>query len=246
MTFAEEFIPEGEELEPEYPQAFGITFTPTISGVGIAILGLGLAGYLAYQFVIPAVDTYNQIKTEVEEKEAKLQDTEALDAKIEELEVEFAEAEERQELVLSLFGDEETIDTLLLDLNRFVETRRGQLVSYQPIPVEDKEKGNIVSDGSLGSQVDGKLKRQSITLQMEGSFEETQSIIRSFELLQPLLIVKNLRSAWKEDPRIDEQGDPLDKRILTTSFRIDMLLPLNEEETAAQAEEAAAAEQPAQ
>ncbi|NES74023.1 MAG: hypothetical protein F6K24_56985, partial [Okeania sp. SIO2D1] len=56
MTFAdaEEFIPEGEEQQPDYPQAFGVTFTPTVSGVLVGVLGFGVAAYLAYTFVLPA------------------------------------------------------------------------------------------------------------------------------------------------------------------------------------------------
>jgi hypothetical protein len=42
MTYAdEEFMTaEGQEETPNYPTAFGITFTPTIGGIIIGVIGL--------------------------------------------------------------------------------------------------------------------------------------------------------------------------------------------------------------
>ena len=43
MTVGDDFIPveEGQELdEPSYPTVFGISLTPVVSGIGIAVLGL--------------------------------------------------------------------------------------------------------------------------------------------------------------------------------------------------------------
>ncbi|MFM2312093.1 MAG: hypothetical protein RLZZ04_1369 [Cyanobacteriota bacterium] len=45
MTFADDFSADGASLEGEYPTAFGITFTPMIMGVAIAVAGLTLAIY---------------------------------------------------------------------------------------------------------------------------------------------------------------------------------------------------------
>ena len=45
MTFADDFATEEQSLEGDYPTAFGITFTPVIMGVAIAVAGLTLAIY---------------------------------------------------------------------------------------------------------------------------------------------------------------------------------------------------------
>ena len=151
------------------------------------------------------------------------------------------------------------LDTLLLDVNRFVTSRQGQLVSYQPVEQQQQQgsaNNNIINDGSLGSEVDGKLKRESVTLQLDGTFQQTQNIMRSIELLQPVLVVNNLRSELKENETFEfRQGQliPQDTNQLRTTFRLDMLYPISDEEAdqlakeqqAQQAQEAQEA-QPAQ
>ena len=81
MAFAEDFVPgQGEEFEePQYPQAFGITLTPTVIGIIIAVLGLAGAIYMFLQLVQPKIEEYQSANTEVEEKKAQLQNIEALD-----------------------------------------------------------------------------------------------------------------------------------------------------------------------
>ncbi|MGB3691477.1 MAG: hypothetical protein WA896_11055 [Spirulinaceae cyanobacterium] len=251
MAFAEEFVPgQGEELEePQYPQAFGITLTPTIIGIIIAVLGLAGAIYMFLKLVQPKIEEYQNANTEVEEKKAQLENIEELDRQIADLEIQAVEAQEREVAVRNLFSDEQSLDTLLLDVNRFVTSRQGQLVSYQPVEKEaqaGEANNNIINDGSLGSEVDGKLKRESITLELDGTFQQTQNIMRSIELLQPVLVVNNLRSELKENETFEfKQGQliPQDTNELKTTFRLDMLYPISDEEAAQQAQEAQAAQQ---
>ncbi len=56
MTYADQdFLPvEGQEEAPNYPTAFGITFTPRVSGIVFGLLGLAAAAYLLVNVVQPA------------------------------------------------------------------------------------------------------------------------------------------------------------------------------------------------
>lgn len=120
MTISEEFISfeDNDEVAPTYPAAFGVTFTPTVSGVLIAVLGLAGSVYLILNLIMPAwqkhqelVASQNQKQSLVEQKQASLRQREKIEA-------ELAQAKQQQTEVLALFANERTLDTLLLDLNR--------------------------------------------------------------------------------------------------------------------------------
>ncbi|NDJ16598.1 pilus assembly protein PilO [Myxacorys almedinensis] len=114
---------------------------------------------------------------------------------------------------------------------------QAQLSKFKP-----SEKGvEVVNDGSLGAAVDNKLKRQSIDVEFEGNFNQTQSIFRTIERLQPLLLVRNLDVKVGDGAKAGTQlfeVEP-DGRIryltncqpdtkITTSFQMQALLPLND------------------
>ncbi|MEQ8997406.1 MAG: hypothetical protein RID53_13015 [Coleofasciculus sp. B1-GNL1-01] len=254
MTYADpDFIPvEEQEEEPSYPVAFGITFTPKVSGIVFAVLGVLGAAYLAMNVVQPVWQEYQGLKTQRQEKEGQLQDPEEIQQQIQQKEQELAQVKQQNQTVTGLFADQESVNTLLLDVNRFIKDADGTLTSYEPVQVN--EESNIVTDSSLGAAVDGKLKRQSFNLEMEGSFNEIQSILRSIERLQTLVVVKELTTdiSTPQGLLVDDKGTvtPIvqkDEEIipgapptLTTSYRLDVLMPLSEEQKQEQAAAAAA------
>ncbi len=232
-----------EEL-PEYPTAFGITFTPQIIGICLGVLGVLITGYIIMNFVTPAWTNY---QTNVNEKKDRLnqvnqQEFSVLLRKIDDLKAEIIKAEEDQRQLYSLFADNKTVNTLLLDINKFVTERQANIVSYQPEQWEPQ----TITDSSLGSAVNNKLKRQVVNMTMEGTFVQIQSVLRNIEQLQPLLLLKNFNSEVIETPSLlwDEkqlktQGEPK----LKTSFTMELILPLTaqELEQSQKAEEAAKA-----
>lgn len=246
MTFSDEMNFEGAELEEEssaYPEVFGITFTPTISGILIGVLGVAGAAYMLMNMVMPAWDTFTQkqgtkqqLETEIQGKEARLQSIDELNAKL-------AQSKRQQSQVWAVFANEKTLDTLLIDLNRLVEAGNAQLSSnavkaklqkFAP----DSQGVQPVTDGSLGAEVNGKLKRSSTDIAIKGTYEQTQSILRNIERLQPLLIVKDYQSTLVNETF--EEGKParVGPTPITTSFKLEALVPMNPQEVAAQNEEA--------
>lgn len=255
MTYNPEFTDDFQEEEASYPTAFGITFTPQISGILLAVLGIAGAVYLGVTFVKPLWETYNASKTELEEKKQQLQDTEKIKKQIEAKKVELAQAKLQNRKVLSLFATEKKIDTLLLDINSVIKTRQGSLISFKPsekAQAQGADAGDVVNDGSLGSQVNGKLKRKTYEIEVDGNFDQLLSILRQFELLQSLVIIKEFKTDVKnpqvigirEDGKvitgvIDDQDKASDKEKiipggkpkLKTTFKLDALLPVTPEET---------------
>jgi type IV pilus assembly protein PilO len=236
MTVSGDFAPSGNgqdfESAPNYPSAFGLTLTPTVSGILVAVLGLAGAAYLLVSQVQPTWEQYQALDTEVQDLESQVQQKRASLKKIDEVKANLEQAKQQRADVLALFADEKTLDTLLLDLNRLVSTGGAQLNSFVPGAV------TVVNDGSLGPAVNGKLKRQEVAVTLNGGFDQTRSIIRNVERLQPLLVVRGLTSQLDRTDQklvVNSRGGVISPpgAKLNTSFTLNALMPLTPEETAA-------------
>lgn len=242
--------------QPEHPQAFGITFTPQVIGISIAVVGMGIAGYLWLNFVQAAWQNYNTLKQQRSDLEGQTLPSrqEELQAQLEEVEAELAAAIERQNQVLALMSSQATSQTILIDLERLVEDNFGGeneivfsqeplgLMSFSPVNLDPE----VVNDGSLGGAVNGRVKRLSFDLQIRGTFDEIQGLIRDIEQLQPLLIVRDFEtslddratSATVRNGRLEAVASPR----LSTRFTLDAILPNEAASTSANPPTDAAAE----
>ena len=246
MTYTEEYTPTEEDQEldsgPAYPSAFGITFTPIITGAGIAIVGLLGALYLLLNLVLPAWQKNQELQTKVQDTQDQIKQKQESQKKINAAQENLAKAQQQKKQVLALFANDKTLDTLLLDINRFIASRQGKLQSFVP----DAQPATVVSDGSLGEGANGKLKSKTVTVALNGSFDKLQSIVRSIERLQTLLLIKDFKvEVGNEDAQkfaIDGQGKAVvvGQPTLQSSFKLQVLQPLTPEESAAAAPPAAA------
>jgi hypothetical protein len=247
MTFVEEFNQPDDDLlleEENYPVAFGITFTPKVQGIALALLGLVGAGYVLMNFVAPAYESYQKLKTEEAEKldQVKQQESGALGQKLIAAEAQLHQSEALRSQVLGLFSSNDSLKTLLFDVGSLVKARGATLLSFAP-------SGDlaVVSDGSLGESVNNKLKRQSFALEVSGTYDQIQTLMIDLERLQPLLIVKGLNTSpleaatavnvvgmKVENGRVVSQGQVMPKanEKLKAGFSLDAILPLTPEEIA--------------
>ncbi|NMG57417.1 hypothetical protein E1H12_02500 [Geitlerinema sp. P-1104] len=92
----------------------------------------------------------------------------------------------------------------------------------------------LVMDGSFGRQADQQVKRQTYQVQMQGNFAQTRTVLMQLEQLQPLLVVRDFQSSQETPTFIyDENGllaNCQPETRITTSFRLEALLPLSQEE----------------
>lgn len=232
MTFSDDFLDESKGLDDDYPSAFGITFTPIVSGTALAIVGIVGAGYIFMNMVAPAQEGYKSIKQQQEEKLTKLNQVKGKDypQKIADLKTELENEQALKSKVTAMFTNQEDLETLLIDFSNFIAANRGTLVKYSP----DKDI-TLINDASLGANVQGKLKKKGISVQFKADFAQTQAILSNIERLQPLLIVKNYESRVTEKPtavltRGGSQLLPRKQAILTTDLKIDAILPLSQKE----------------
>ena len=230
MTFADDFA--SDELEEDYPSAFGITFTPPIIGIAIAVAGITLSIYGFMKYVKPAQATYQQTITQKDTLQAQLNSIKSgdLQLKLAQLQSDLNEKKVLKARVLSMFTSEDDLETLLIDLNKFIATNQGNLTQYQP-----DSNVSTVSDASLGSGVQGKLKKKGISMTFEGTFNETKQILQDLERLQPLLMVQSISSTVTEEPTAiltssNSSIVPQKQAELRTRIRLDAILPMSQAE----------------
>jgi type IV pilus assembly protein PilO len=220
------------------PVIFGITLTPPIMGGLVAALGVLGAAYMIMNMVMPSFTTWQEkqvsrdkIKAEVEQKRTQSQ-------QIKKAIGDLVSAEIKQKRVLSLFADEKSLDTLLLDTSRLIDSSNTQapanvvkakLKKFSPV----SEQPEMITDSSFGSEVNNQLKRSVIKVEIEGTFEQTQDIMQNIERLQPLLLVKNFDSKLQTP---EETGDK-DKKVIYrgpgkifTTFDLEALMPVDTKE----------------
>ncbi|MCY7407569.1 MAG: hypothetical protein LH631_09375 [Alkalinema sp. CAN_BIN05] len=102
---------------------------------------------------------------------------------------------------------------------------------------------NVVTDGSLGLELNNKLKRDTVDVSFEGNFNQTQQIFRTIERLQPLLLLRDMNIGVERQggaPILYEinSNSPVPEAlrncqpdtVLKTSFKMDALIPVSPEE----------------
>ncbi|MEH1870490.1 pilus assembly protein PilO [Nostoc sp.] len=246
LNFAEQ-SGEFEQATPASPMLFGIAFTPKIIGIIVAVIGLASAGYILLNLLMPALESYQQQQAKTSELQGQIDQKKASIKEISKVKDELAQAKQQKVQVLGLFANEKSLDTLLLDMNRLIESGntptsmnvvRAKLKKFMPV----SQKPEPVTDGTLGLQVDGKLQRSNINAEITGTYEQTQSIIRNIERLQPLLIIKDYQSTLapvESKSELDKTPAQVGPGAINTSFQLQVLMPLTPEEIAAAAAAAA-------
>ncbi|MEM9808492.1 MAG: hypothetical protein AAF959_24795 [Cyanobacteria bacterium P01_D01_bin.56] len=247
MTLSGDFIPAEDDLydEPSNPVVFGIELTPKVLGILAALAGIGLAIFLFQRFVQPVRQSNQELKTIIAEKEQQLETQAERLEEIAKLEEERDVALTQRRNVYSLFADESSMDTLLLDINQRIKNSNASIGSARnqiqargipPILVEAKlnsfiPNGEVViEDSSLGEEVNGKLKRQTYDVQFSGDFAQTQSILGNIERLEPLLLMRDFSLGAQEtvtETILNAQGQVvgLPKQRIRSTFAIDALIP---------------------
>lgn len=234
---------EFDQATPASPVLFGIAFTPKIIGILVGVIGLAGAGYMFINLLMPAWESYQQQQAKSSELQGQIDQKKANIKQINQVKDELAQAKQQKVQVLGLFANEKSLDTLLLDMNRLVESGntstsvnavRAKLKKFVPV----SSKPEPIIDGTLGVLVDGKLQRSTINAEITGSYEQTQSIIRNIERLQPLLILKEYQSTvapLELKSALDKTPMQVGPTVINTSFQLQVLMPLSPEEIAAAA-----------
>ncbi len=222
---------------PAYPSIFGITFSPIVSGACLAAVGGMISTYIYLSFLQPQIAKNQELETKLSETQKQIDARKDNAIKIAAAEKSLDLANSQKQVILGLFASDKKLDTLLLDLNKLINIRQGQLQEFIPVASgAGIGSSGVVKDGSLGVTLDNKLKAKNVTISLKGNFEQVQSILRTIERLDQLLIVKDFRAeVLPQLVAVDFQKKtiPLPAPSIQTSFKLQALIPLTAAEQAA-------------
>lgn len=245
-----------QEEETGTQEIFGLKLTTQVQAIGIAVLGLLLAGGLGYQFVLPEFQKGGEFKQKIaESKQTQLQ----LQAQIQkkaEAEAKQEEAKQRRANVTAMFASDASANTLLLDMTQLVnrinagvqgDDLKAKITKFEPyLPpataaataAPAARDPDILTDTSFGPSLAGKLRRKKFKVEFEGNFAQTRNFMRNLELMQSLLVVRNLKSELLSSTQPIEVDFVKGKivpvaqpqTVIKTAFDLHALLPLKQEE----------------
>lgn len=244
MTFTDE-LPQEERLEEEggnYPEAFGITFTPLVSGIIFGVAGAIAAVYLWFNLVQPSRQEYNELVTQKNDLERQLEQQPDLQNRVNELNQEIQEVRFQQREVLALLSNPKSLDTLLFDLEQTIpqtsqqietveteeEAKEFQLTSIEP----QMGQPEVINDGSFGEALNGKIQHKTYNLEVIGTYAQTQQFLRKLEQLQPLLLINNFNTEVSEEQQgifsfAENRFIITSKPQLQSSFQLEAILPVD-------------------
>jgi type IV pilus assembly protein PilO len=226
---------------PVYPSIFGITFSPIVIGLCLAAVGGAISAYLYMSILQPQIAKNQELETKLSETQSQIDQRKDNAQKIAAAEQSLDRANAQKQVVLGLFASDKKLDTLLIDLNKLINIRQGELQKFVPDPPvagSGSSGAAVVTDSSLGASLNNKLKRKGVAIAVKGNFEQIQSILRTIERLDQLLIVKDFHADVDKSTQkivMDAQGKiiPQPPATLNTSFKIQALIPLTAAEQAA-------------
>jgi type IV pilus assembly protein PilO len=223
MTISDRYAPGNSGMSaPAYPTAFGITFTPTVSGILIALAGVSLAGWMAFTFVGSKLSETQELRDKIGQQEKKLEDQQTTVRDIQKIVARVNAAVDKNKQVRGLFSTQKDLETLLLDLNRIIVASKAQLQKFTP----DYGLTGTVADSSVGVELNNKLKRRVTDVAFEGTFNQTLEILRTIDRLQTLLVLRD----FKMELKAPTSSTP--DNLVTCSFKLYAYVPLTEEELA--------------
>ena len=227
---------------------FGFTFTSKVLGIVMGIGGIGLAIYMATNYVTPLWDQVQSGQTNIATKKTAVTDLEQKITSKGNVLVKIEEAKRQNEFVLTLLPNVDNIDTLMRDIQEqvpktitialppdFSYELQGTMRTFQPSTVV------------VGSQ----YKTYSFTIGFDGKFEDVLNTVQKIERLKPLLVVKNLTLTKKNLPieqfkfsrplAPGKEKELLDSLppLLGADFILEAFVPLTEAELKAAAPAAA-------
>lgn len=189
----------------------------------------------------------------IESKQTRIQ----LQAQIQkkaEAEAKLEEAKQRRANVTAMFASDAGATTLLLDMNQLVnrinagiagDELKAKILKFEPdvpvaaaAPVPGAPDPDILADTSFGPSLVGKLRRKKYKVEFEGNFAQTRNFMRNLELMQSLLVVRNLKSELLASAQPAEVDFLKGKIVpveqpptkIKTAFDLHVLLPLKEVE----------------
>ncbi len=217
-------------------ELFGRTISARTLGIAIGVIGLAAAGFAFVSFVQPLWTTFSTTQAGIKAKTDSISDKEnQINLKKSDLPNKKEMTKARTDVVLSLLPSIDTMDTLLIDLNKLIKSDSvstvqlsGSLLeSFAPTPPSE-----IVPAGQY--------RTQTLNIQFVSNYSDLITILRSIESLRTLLVIQDLQLTKRESLSLRSPGNLTPEQqkariaklppILSTSFKLVAYIPATEEE----------------
>lgn len=143
--------------------------------------------------------------------------------------------------VLQNYSDiEEKVDNFFAQskLTKFAPVALDKAKSQTQGTTPSDDGYEMVKDDSLGSAANNQVKRQVYDVSLQGNFDQVLVTLRRLEQLQPLLVLTDMTAEVDKTPVLVDAKGPLatcqPEMTIQASFKAQAILPLSEEELAAQ------------
>ena len=257
MTLASEegFVPGFEEEGPPPPPGSlvvgPLVITPIIQGIAIGVIGIAVAGVLAWKMLLPAMSKTGEIEAKITETKTNIEGQRKRKAKLKEVTSKLEVAEQQNQNVMALFGKNDFLETLLFDVNKIVvEQHKATMQTFNPLeksssswilgaeetPAQGSQPAPAAdANAPTGPKLSEAIEGITIAVQMEGEWNQQQDALQDLERLPAMVLMDQFSlEVDREDQRLvaeslskyTAQGEPK----LNTSFNLLAVVPLPAEE----------------
>ncbi len=157
MTVSGDFVPDDTEGLPNYPVVLGLTITPSVQALLFLLLGISAGAALFFYLVQPAQQEVERLNGEITTKETTLREQEANLRRAEAAKERLEAAKRKRGEVLQLFASEQSLDVVLLDIDRQIKALPPSSVGLSAAEIEELRKRNEALANALGKAPDSAL-----------------------------------------------------------------------------------------
>jgi type IV pilus assembly protein PilO len=222
-----------EEIQGTGLTLFGRTISSKTLGIVLAVIGVGVAAYGTASFTLPLYDSLEQAKSQIAQKRTSVETKEKEVASKSNIPQRVAAAAQRNQEVLALLPNPDSMDVLLRDL--YTQIPRSVIPGL--ISVKNPLDEFRPTDSGATQGGDAQFRTKRFGIKFSATYADSVSAIQRIERLRPLLIVEDvkmvpntsLNSAAGSGQSPEQQKALLAKStpLLSTSFNLVAYVPLS-------------------
>ncbi len=181
-----------EEIQGAGLTIFGRTISSKTLGIILAVIGVGAAAYGTASFTIPLYESLEKAKSEITQKRASVATKEKEVASKGNLPQRVAAAQQRNQEVLALLPNPDSMDVLLRDLYAQIPRSAIQAGSVR-LDVKNPLDEFRPTDSGATQGGDAQFRTKRFGIKFSATYSDSINAIQKIERLRPLLVVEDVK-----------------------------------------------------
>jgi type IV pilus assembly protein PilO len=229
-----------EEIQGTGLTLFGRNISSKTLGIVMAVIGVGVAAYGTATFTLPLYDSLEQAKSQIAQKRTSVETKEKEVASKGNLPQRVVAAQQRNQEVLALLPNPDSMDVLLRDLYAQIPRSAIQVGTAGSVSVKNPLDEFRPTDSGATQGGDTQFRTKRFGIRFSATYSDSINAIQRIERLRPLLVVEdvkmvpntslNLAAGTGENAQSAEQLKALIAKstpLLSTSFNLVAYVPLS-------------------